>query len=161
MLNIRFATVEDAKVLSEIENASFPSAEACTLENFEKRLAVFADHFLILEKEGRPIGLIDGMVTDQETITDDLFADATLHKPDGAWQSVFGLAVVPKERRQGFAALLMMNFIELAREQKRRGVILTCKEELIDYYAQFGFESTGLSQSVHGGVAWYDMVLRF
>ena len=40
-------------------------------------------------------------------------------------------------------------------------MILTCKEELIPYYEQFGFENRGLSASVHGGAAWYDMVLTF
>ena len=114
MLNIRVATLADAKALYAIESASFPPAEACSLENFEKRLAVFADSFLILELMGKPIGLIDGMVTNQMTITDDLFADATRHDPKGEWQSVFGLAVIPKERHQGFGALLMMSFIEKA-----------------------------------------------
>ena len=72
MISVRVATVDDAEVLSAIESSSFPQAEACSLENFQKRLAVFSDCFLILEKEGKPIGLIDGMVTNQTTITDDL-----------------------------------------------------------------------------------------
>ena len=57
--------------------------------------------------------------------------------------------------------LLMMSFIEKAREDGRKGLILTCKEELIPYYEQFGFENRGVSASVHGGSAWYDMVLTF
>ncbi len=161
MLSIRVATPADAKKLDAIESVSFPPEEACSLENFEKRLAIFADHFLVLELEGRPIGLIDGMVTNQTTITDDLFADASKHDPKGDWQSVFGLAVIPKERKQGFGALLMMSFIEKAREEGRKGVILTCKEELIPFYEQFGFVNQGLSASVHGGAAWFDMTLTF
>ena len=106
-------------------------------------------------------GLIDGMVTDQQTITDDLYEDANLHNPKGAWQSVFGLAVLPQKRHRGYASLLMMEMIEKARAENRRGVILTCKEKLIPFYEQFGFVSHGLSASVHGGAAWYDMVLDF
>lgn len=157
MISIRVATSKDAKALDAIESVSFPAAEACSLENFERRLAVFADSFLILELGGKPIGLIDGMVTNQTTISDDLFADASLHDPKGDWQSVFGLAVIPSERHQGFGALLMMSFIEKAREEGRKGLILTCKEELIPFYEQFGFVNLGLSASVHGGAAWYDM----
>ena len=96
MIQIRNATLEDAAALSRVESASFPEAEACSLENFKKRLAVFSDYFLVLEDEGEICALIDGMVTDQETITDELYEDATLHNPDGAWQSVFGLAVMPR-----------------------------------------------------------------
>ena len=161
MVSIRQATLQDAAALSAIESASFPEAEACSLENFQKRLAVFADHFLILEKDGRPIGLIDGMVTDQQSITDDLYEEAALHNPEGAWQSIFGFAVIPEERHRGYAALLMMEMIELARRENRRGLILTCKEKLIGFYEQFGYTCKGLSASVHGGAAWYDMVLDF
>ena len=161
MISIREATLKDAEILAEIEAVSFPEAEACNLENFKKRLSVFADCFLILEKDGRAVGLIDGMVTDQTTITDDLYENASLHNPNGRWQSIFGLAVIPEERHQGFAALLMMEMIEKARREKRAGLILTCKEQLIDFYRQFGYENHGLSASVHGGAAWYDMVLDF
>ncbi len=161
LIQIRNATLEDAAALSRVESASFPEAEACSLENFKKRLAVFSDYFLVLEDEGEICALIDGMVTDQETITDELYEDATLHNPDGAWQSVFGLAVMPQKRQLGYASLLMMELIEKARHENRKGLILTCKKNLIPFYEQFGFVNKGLSASVHGGAAWYDMVLDF
>lgn len=161
MIQLRYATENDAQVLAQVESASFPEAEACSLENFQKRLAVFADCFILLEEEGKVCALIDGMITDQQTITDDLYEDAALHNPNGAWQSVFGLAVLPEKRRRGYASLLMMEMIEKARRENRRGVILTCKEKLIPFYEQFGFVNKGLSASVHGGAAWYDMELDF
>ena len=74
---------------------------------------------------------------------------------------MFGLAVLPQKRHRGYASLLMMEMIEKARNENRRGLILTCKEELIAFYEQFGFVNKGLSASVHGGAAWYDMVLDF
>ena len=51
-------------------------------------------------------------------------------------------------------------FIELAREEKRKGVILTCKKEKILYYAKFGFVNDGESESDHGGAKWYQMRIR-
>ncbi len=161
MLSIRVATAEDAQILADLEAKCFLPAEAASKENFQKRLNVFADAFLILEFDGKPVGFIDGMVTNQTRITDDLYAEATLHNPEGAWQSIFGIGVVPEERGQGFASLLMMEMIEKARRESRRGVILSCKEHMIDFYAQFGFETVGLSASEHGGAVWYDMTLDF
>ncbi len=55
----------------------------------------------------------------------------------------------------------MRAFCELARADGRKGVILTCKQHLIPYYERFGFENLGVSQSVHGGAVWYDLLLRF
>ena len=43
----------------------------------------------------------------------------------------------------------------------RRGLILTCKDRLIGFYEGFGYKSLGVSQSVHGGAVWYDMILEF
>ena len=161
MISIRTASMKDVDTLTEIEAASFPPAEKATRESFEKRLAVFSDCFLILEDAGRPVGLIDGMITNETTISDEMFEDASLHNPRGRWQSIFGLAVLPEERGKGFASALMRSFIEKARQEGRDGLILTCKEHLIDFYSRFGFVSSGVSKSVHGGAVWYDMMLRF
>ncbi|MDD4297169.1 MAG: GNAT family N-acetyltransferase, partial [Ruminiclostridium sp.] len=43
----------------------------------------------------------------------------------------------------------------------RKGLILTCKEHMIDYYSKFGFKNKGISNSQHGGAVWYDMILEF
>ena len=158
---IRPATMTDLDVLTEIEARGFPPEEKASRERFEERLKAFGAHFLILEDAGKPIGLIDGMVTDSEKIVDEMFEDATIHNPKGAWQSIFGLCVLPEYRRQGGAAMLMNAFIEKARQEGRKGLILTCKEALIPYYSKFGYKSLGVSASVHGGAVWYDMILRF
>ena len=52
-------------------------------------------------------------------------------------------------------------FIELAKQENRKGVILTCKEEKIHYYAKFGFVNEGESVSDHGGAKWYQMRVVF
>ena len=63
--------------------------------------------------------------------------------------------------KAGIAAALMNAFIENARKQGRKGLILTCKEHLLSYYGSFGYQNEGISQSVHGGAVWYDMRLIF
>ena len=54
---------------------------------------------------------------------------------------------------------MMQEFIGKAREEKQKEVVLTCKEQLISFYEQFGFCNMGISGSVHGGAVWYDMKL--
>lgn len=161
MISLRVATLHDLDALTAIEAASFPPAEGASRESFEARLKAFPEGFLIAEADGTPVGLIDGMVTNCETIEDRLYEDARLYDPQGAWQSVFGLAVHPDWRRRGIASDLLAAFIEKARREGRRGVMLTCKERLIPFYERFGFEKRGVSESVHGGAVWYDMTLRF
>ena len=50
---------------------------------------------------------------------------------------------------------------EKAEKEGRRGLVLTCKKELIHYYGKFGFLNEGISVSVHGNVVWYQMRLTF
>ena len=160
-MTIREATPEDLNAIHALENVCFPENEAASLFSFSQRLAVFPHHFWLLEEEDQLIGFINGMVTHRDTISDDMFAEAALHDDQGSWQSIFGLAVSPQHRKKGYAERLIRHLISVAKQQRRKGVSLTCKEYLIAYYEKLGFCNDGLSQSVHGGEVWYDLKAEF
>ena len=80
---------------------------------------------------------------------------------NGAWQMIFGVDTIPAYRRRGCAAMLLEHVIAEARRQGRKGLVLTCKDRLVHYYAKFGFVSEGISGSTHGDVTWYQMRLTF
>ena len=158
---IRQARPEDLDQVAEVERICFPEAEAAGRESLRLRIQAFPESFLVAEEQGGAIiGFINGAVTDKKTISDDMFEDAGLHKEDGAYQSIFGLDVLPQYRRQGIAAALMEGLIRSAEEKGRKGLILTCKERLIPYYGKFGYRNMGVSESVHGGAVWYDMIME-
>lgn len=161
MFTIRTARASDLDAVTKIEAACFPAAEAAGRQSMAARLAAFPDHFYIAEQDGKPIGFVNGSVGSSEVIEDEMYENAALHDPHGAWQMVFGLDVVPACRRTGVARALMLRLIDDARTQGRAGVVLTCKEHLIGFYEQFGFACKGASASVHGGAVWYDMRLTF
>ena len=160
-LRIRTATMEDLDDITYLESICFPAAEAAGKESFQKRLEKFSEHFWLLFEDDELVGMVNGMVTDEKTIRDEMFEDASLHQEDGAWQSIFGLDVLPSRQRQGYAARLMEGCIAEAKRQGKKGCILTCKDRLIHYYAKFGYQNFGVSASVHGGAVWYDMILSF
>lgn len=158
---IRPVRPEDVEVLTSVESICFPEAEAATKSSFISRIAAFPECFFVAESEGNIIGFINGMATDSKVIEDIMFEDSSLHKPNGIYQSIFGLDVLPDYRNQGIAAALMEHMIEDAKKKGRKGLILTCKDRLLHYYAKFGYENMGISNSVHGGAIWYDMILMF
>lgn len=158
---IRPVTPEDLLAVTKVEAICFPAAEAAEEESFRTRIASFPECFFVAETEGTIIGFINGCATDSKTIHDEMYEDAACHKPDGAYQSVFGLDVLPEYRRQGIAAALMNHMIADAENKGRKGMILTCKDRLIHYYESFGYKNMGVSGSVHGGAVWYDMILEF
>lgn len=160
-MNIRTATMADLSALTAVEAACFPVAEAATEADFAARLRVYPNHFWLLEQDGEVVSFVNGMVTDEPTIRDEMYANASLHREDGAWQAIFGVNTLPDYRRRGLAGQLLTAAAEDARTAGRRGCILTCKDRLIHYYEKFGYQNQGVSQSVHGGVVWYDMTLEF
>ena len=48
------------------------------------------------------------------------------------------------------SAQLLNRAIADARQQGGKGLVLTCKDKLVHYYAKFGFVNEGVSQSTHG-----------
>ena len=160
-MEIRTATFKDLDAVSAVEAACFPAAEAATPAEFAERLRHYGGHFWLMFDSEKLIGFVDGMVTDKAGLSDDLYAQASLHDENGAWQMIFGVNTLPEYRRQGVAAALLVRAIADAKAQGRKGLVLTCKDKLVHYYAKFGFVSEGVSESTHGGVVWYQMRLTF
>ena len=150
----------DLDELTAVEAVCFPKEEAATRESLAARLDAFGNWFFAAKDEnGKIIGMIDGMATDEASIADEMFEDASLHKPNGRVQTVFGLDVLPQWRHRGVAGALMDAFVEAAKQAGREKVTLTCKKRLIGMYEHFGFRLIGQARSEHGGAQWFDMDL--
>ena len=159
---IRNATIEDLFAISSVEAQCFPVEEAATEEEFSERLKYYGNHFWLMFDEERLIAFVDGFVTNEADLTDEMYEKADMHDENGQWQMIFGVNTIPEYRRNGYAGELINRAIEDARNQGRRGLVLTCKDKLVDYYAKFGFVNEGKSsKSQHGGVAWNQMRLTF
>ncbi|SEA96462.1 Acetyltransferase (GNAT) family protein [Pseudobutyrivibrio sp. ACV-2] len=105
------------------------------------------------------IAFVDGFCTDDPDLTDGMYAKADMHDENGKWQMIFGVNTIPEYRNHGYAGKLIEHAIEDSKSQNRSGLVLTCKDKLIDYYAKFGFKNEGISESTHGDVQWYQMRL--
>ncbi|MBO4938050.1 MAG: GNAT family N-acetyltransferase [Oscillospiraceae bacterium] len=158
---IRTATPADLEIIARVEAECFPPAEAAGESEFRQRLSHYADHFWLMFEGDRLISFVDGFVTDLPDLTDEMYADASLHDAHGAWQMIFGVNTIPSHRGHGYAGQLIRRAIADADAQGRKGLVLTCKEALIPYYAKFGFADEGISGSTHGGVLWHQMRLTF
>ena len=160
-MTVRYALPSDLAALAAVEAACFPAAEAATEKDIKNRLDYYANHFWLLFDGDTLVSFVDGFVTDEADLTDEMYENAVLHNENGAWQMIFGVNTLPAYRRQGCAAQLLERAIQDARAQGRKGLVLTCKDALIHYYEKFGFVNEGISASVHGNVVWYQMRLTF
>lgn len=159
-LKITKGNIEVYKEIAAVEKACFPENEAASETQIKERLSAYGDYFWLLYVDNQLVSFVDGMVSDEKDLKDEMYADASMHDENGDWQMIFGVNTLEAYRRQGYASMLIRQCIEDAKG-KRKGVVLTCKEELIPFYAQFGFKNEGISQSVHGDVVWYQMRFTF
>lgn len=161
-MNIRYATMADLDDITSVESECFPVLEAATKEEFEQRIKYYGNHFWLMFDEGKLIAFVDGFVTDEADLTDDMYENASMHNENGAWQMIFGVNTLPEYRRCGCAKELIKKAILDARKQNRKGLVLTCKESLVPYYSKFGFIDEGITdKSTHGNVLWHQMRLDF
>ena len=161
-MKITYAEEKDIAAIAAAEAACFPPAEAATEQEFVERIKYYDNHFWLLYDADNLIAFVDGFVTDEPDLTDIMYENACMHNENGAWQMIFGVNTLPEYRKRGYACELIRRAIADARQQGRKGLVLTCKERLIAYYAKFGFVDEGVSErSTHGNVQWHQMRLTF
>ncbi len=156
-MTIRNPNPQDLKAIFEIEAVCFPPNQAASFDTLSQRLLAFPQHFWLAEENEVITGFINGMITNYDVVKDEMFKNVELHMEDGAWQSVFGLAVLPEFQNKGYAGKLLEHVMLVSRQNRRKGIVLTCEKHLVPYYEKFGFVNAGLSASVHGGDVFYDM----
>ena len=161
-MTIKYATKEDIPAIAAVEAECFPPAEAATEAEFVERVKYYGHHFWLLYDAEKLIAFVDGFVTDEADLTDEMYEKAAMHNENGAWQMIFGVNTLPAYRRHGYAEKLIQCAIDNAKRQGHKGLVLTCKDRLVHYYAKFGFADEGISdKSTHGNVVWHQMRLTF
>lgn len=80
---IRTASIEDVEKIATVEAACFPKAEAATKEQFAERVASYGNHFWLMFEGEKLIAFVDGFVTDEKDLRDEMYEDAGLHNENG------------------------------------------------------------------------------
>ena len=159
-MKIRQARFSDLDRIIEIELENFSLEEAIPRSVFEAHLREIQTSFLVAEKEGRVLGYIEGPVVPHRHLQDQSFTEEVedhSHISDG-YISVTCLSIAKEAQDLGVGKRLLTALKEVAVEQEREGINLTCHDYLILYYEKHGFVNEGISQSNFAGETWYDMV---
>lgn len=159
-MKIRTGRLADLDDVMMIEEANFSIDEAASRDAMIQRLQIMTDTFLVIEDNENVAGYIEGPVISQPYITDDLFHKVSQNAETGGYIAITSLSISPFYKGQGLGTMLIAAMKDLAIETKRKGITLTCHEELIPFYELNGFTDEGLSESKHGGSVWYNMLWK-
>ena len=157
-IRIRQAELSDWEEILAIEQLNFPAAEAASSEVLKERIERISDTFLLAELHDQLAGYIVGPAVLARYLKDDLFSKVSANPPADGFIAVQSLSVHPDFQGQGVGTLLLAALKETAVQQNRKGISLTCHDELIPYYEMNGFVHEGISDSTHGVAVWSDMV---
>lgn len=160
-MKIRTATIQDLAAVTALEAACFPAAEAAPESAFRDRLAAYPESFWVMTDGDTIVSMVNGMCTNTPDLHDEMYEKATLHDRAGEWQMIFGVATHPDYQKKGYAGQLLEKAIAESKARGKKGLVLTCKDRLVKYYAKLGFVDEGTSSSTHGGVVWHQMRVTF
>lgn len=160
MVMLRRVIREDLHKVVEVENTCFVQGEAATELALKERITTIADTFIVASIDNEIVGFVNGPVISREFITDDLFITVERNPETGGHQSILGLAVLPAYQNRGIGGTLLSYLEQIAKEQERETVTLTCKEKYISFYEKNGYNNVGSSVSQLGGETWYNMIKR-
>lgn len=151
---------DEAETAENIELACFPPNEACKLPIMKQRVELAPDIFLVVvEKEnGKMVGYITGLATNEVHLRDEFFTEPILHDPDGNNVMILSVAVLPEYRNQGLAREMMRIYLNRETDRNRQSIVLACLEGKVKMYEKFGFRDCGESGSAWGGERWHEMV---
>lgn len=153
-MEIRFANYLDLEQVIRLEQENFSPEEQISDDVLENYLRHLQQTCLVMEKDGEIAGYLLASPSSSATVTDEIFHLDSGHLPRGEYLSIASLSVSATFRGQGVGTLLLAAIKEIA---LAKGIALTCKESLINYYELNQFEDKGMSQSQFGGKEWYDM----
>lgn len=158
---IRPATYDDLAAIIEIESCNFPEGVATKPESYEDKLKNQPDHYLVMEEQGQVVGFIEGFANAGKWVEDYMFEGSDQFDPEGEWEKLLTLAILPDYQSKGYGKQLMRAMIQVVKDRQQRGLSLTCLEHLVPYYEHLGFSLGQLSESKLGGLDWYDMYIEF
>eukprot|EP01080_Neovahlkampfia_damariscottae_P003819 gene3819-6980_t len=144
------------KKVAILEEAGYPSDEAASKENLLYRLKNAGDYFLgHFDENEKIIGYVCGTLSNDEKLTHDSMFE---HVKNGETLCIHSVVVAEKARRKGLGTKIMNEYlIEIKKHKSIKRIFLLCKENLISFYKNCGFELMGPSEVVHGQELWYDM----
>lgn len=90
-MNIKYATMEDLAAIAAVEAKCFPLAEAATEKEFTDRIRYYGNHFWLMYEGKKLIAFVDGFVTDEPDLTDEMYENAAMHNENGTWQMILVL----------------------------------------------------------------------
>lgn len=144
--------------IADMEERHYPSDEGASKETIKYRLETAPSLFYGLFNDESLIGFVNGTRSESKLTHDTMFED----NPNGNVLCIHSVVIDQKFQKKGFGTKMLKEYIEIIKlsENNIKKILLLCKENLILFYKNCGFQLNGLSDVVHGSEQWFEMELK-
>lgn len=158
-LNFRNVLASDLNRCYEIESTAYEGDEAATYEKIAKRIEQYPEGFLVMERDGQLIGFINSGCAETVVMSDEEFKELVGHSAEAPNVVIMSVVIDPSHQGNGYASELMRHFVKRCRAMGKATIHLMCKERHVALYNKLGYQYVQPSPSIHGGMAWHEMVM--
>ncbi|WP_314413366.1 GNAT family N-acetyltransferase [Pantoea septica] len=155
----RKVSMSDLDRCYAIESEAYEGDEAATREKIAIRIQQYPEGFLCAELDRALIGFINSGCAWDVVMSDEEFKELVGHDDDAPKVVIMSVVIDPAYQGKGYASLMMPAFISAMREKGKKTIHLMCKTHHVEFYRKFGFSYIKPSESVHGGMAWHEMIM--
>lgn len=150
---------EDLEAVVKIESEAFNMGKKMTRLDMAGRIENYPDTFLVAEDQENKqvVGHVFGPAFAKRYIEDELYYKNHPNRKEDKYQMILSLAVAPRYRHHGIATQLLTELVQVAQDQGREALSLTCEDKLIAFYEKNGYRNEGEAQNLPGGTL-YNMV---
>lgn len=140
-----------------LESSAYEGDEAASEARIARRIADYPQGFLVLEKDGELIGFINSGCAQVVAMSQEEFKELIGHDTQAPHVVIMSVVIAPLWQGQGYASLMMREFVCKMRLAGKHSINLMCKQAHIPLYQRLGYHYVQASASDHGGVAWHEM----
>lgn len=156
-LSFRQVQASDLAPCYALESSAYEGDEAASEARIARRIAAYPQGFLVLEKDGELIGFINSGCAQVVAMSQEEFKELIGHDPQAPHVVIMSVVIAPVWQGQGYAGILMREFVSRMRLADKHSINLMCKQVHVSLYERLGYHYLQPSDSDHGGVSWHEM----
>ncbi len=157
-MQFRFVRKGDLPAIIALEHENFSAEERIEDQVLAYYVEKQSQTCFVMENDSQElVGYLLSLPTSENRVTDQIFYQLEENSGAKPYLAIASLSVASSYKGQGIGTLLLSGLKELVETSRYLGISLTCKDYLLTYYKENGFEYCGISSSRFANQIWHDM----
>ncbi len=149
-ISYRLVKKQDLETIVNLEAEAFNMEKSFVLKDMVARIDNYPDTFVVAEDSevNKVVGYIFGPAFGKRYIEDEIYFKNHPNYQEDKYQMILSLVVDKNYRHHQIGTTLLSELENIAKNQNREALSLTCLDELIPFYELSGYRSEGVAKDL-------------